>query len=151
MEHPEITFNEDGEVVSIWVGSFGRQEAVDAYTAEQYDEDREDEPLSEFAADIGLKRYDHDFIEVHFEEKLSQKGEAAFAAHHSYGESFAAAASAAIKESVGEEFDTMLLLYGYDHRRYPQARKLPQRVRFVSTFPYRVEHPEWFQHLMRDE
>src|SRR5262245_48363957 len=85
MEHPEIAFGEDGEFVSVWVGQFASEEAVDAYTAEQYDEDRDDEPISPFAADIGLKFYDHDFMEVHFELGLSGKAAGAFA-QHSYGD-----------------------------------------------------------------
>ena len=134
MEHPGIAFGEDGEYVSVWVGTFGSQEAVDAYTAEQYD--RDGEPISPFAADIGLTFYDHDFIEVHHEPGLSALGRAALA-RHSYGETFADAAAAHLPP--GEAFDTLFLLYGYDHARYPQAERSPHKVRFVGTYPYQQE------------
>jgi hypothetical protein len=138
MDHPEITFGEDGPIVSIWVGTFGSQEAVDAYTAEQYDEDREGEPISPFAGDVGLKSYDHDFMEVHHEPGLSGWGVATFA-QHSNGESFAKKAWAAARQQRIGEFDTVFMLYGYDHVRYPQATRHPRRVRFVGTFPYRMD------------
>jgi len=131
MEHPEIAFGEDGEFVSVWVGQFASEEAVDAYTAEQYDEDRDDEPISPFAADIGLKFYDHDFMEVHFELGLSGKAAGAFA-QHSYGD-YSEAWAAAQRVSA-TEFDTVLLLYGYDHKRYPQRARQPQKVRFIGTY-----------------
>lgn len=115
---------------------FGVQDAVEAYIIEQYDDDRDDEPISPFAADIGLKHYDHDFFETHHEAGLSNKESAAFVGH-SYGESFAAEAWAAAEHQNLEEFDTVLLLYGYNHLRYPQATRPPQRVRFVGTFQYR--------------
>jgi hypothetical protein len=115
---------------------FGSQEAVDAYIVEQYDEEREHEPISPFAADVGLKFYDHDFIETHHEKSLSSKGTGAFT-RHSYGDSFAAAAWAAVGHQNLADFDTVFLLYGYDHLRHPQATRKPRRVGFVGTFPYR--------------
>jgi hypothetical protein len=150
MDHPEITFNEDGNIVSIWVGSFGTQAAVDVYVAEQYDEDRENESLSEFAGDIGLKHYDHDFIEVRFQPELSRDGPTVFA-RHSYGESFAPTAWGTVERMRIGPFDTVLLLYGYEHVGYPQAAKQPRRVRFVGTFPYVREESEWLRGLLRGE
>jgi hypothetical protein len=133
MDHPEITFGEDGDVVSVWVGTFGDQHAVDAYTREQYDEDRDREPISKFGADIGLKFYDHDFLEVEHSRNLSALGASAFA-RHSYGESFGKAAWEAATRRGLAEFDTVFMLYGYDHVRYPQANRTPDRVKFVGTF-----------------
>jgi hypothetical protein len=89
MDHPELAFGEDGDVVSVWVGIFGARDVVDVYTAEQYE--REDKPISQFGADIGLEFYDHDFMEVEHEPGLSNLGVSAFA-RHSYGESFGEAA-----------------------------------------------------------
>jgi hypothetical protein len=136
MEHPEITFGEDGRVVSVWVGQFGGQESVDEYLVEQYDEDRDDEPISPFATDIGLRFYDHDLIETHHEKGLSGKEVGVFA-NHSYGRSFAALAWEALKRLQVIDFDTMFFLYGYAHARYPQAQRQSQRVQFVGTFPYK--------------
>jgi hypothetical protein len=150
MDHPELAFGEDGDVVSVWVGLFGDQHAVDAYIEEQYGEDREDEPISKFGADIGLKFYDHDFMEVEHSRGLSGLGVAAFA-RHSYGESFGQAAwEAAARQGLGE-FDTAFMLYGYDHARYPQAAQKPKQVNFVGTFPFRKTRDEWFERLIAGE
>jgi hypothetical protein len=40
------------------------QHALDSHSEEQYVEEREDEPISKFGADIGLTFYDHDFMEI---------------------------------------------------------------------------------------
>jgi hypothetical protein len=114
---------------------FGSQEAVDAYTLEQYEESREHEPISPFAADIGLRFYDHDFIEVNHAVGLSAQAADAFA-HHSYGRSFAAVVWDKIKQEGVGPFDTVFLLYGYKHQKSPQATRRPKRIIFVGTFPY---------------
>lgn len=111
LDRPDITFGEDGKYVSVWVGNFGSQGAVDSYLVEQYDEDRDEEPISPFTADIGLKFYDHDFIETHFDNDLSKKGACAFSGH-SYGDSFAEGAWEAQKRLAPGCFDTVFLLYG---------------------------------------
>ena len=136
MEHPEISFGEDGKVVSVWVGLFGSQQAVDEYIVEQYDDDRDDEPISPFAADISLTFYDHDFIETHHEQGLSRKGVAVFL-EHSYGQSFGEETWKAAKSLHVGEFDTVFLLYGYNHACYPQASRQARQVTFIGTFPYR--------------
>lgn len=138
LDRPDITFGEDGKYVSVWVGSFGSQQAVDEYLAEQYDDDREDEPISPFAADIGLKSYDHDFVETKFQKDLSKNGDGAFSGH-SYGGSFAEEAWEAQKCLGLGHFDAVFLLYGYAHTRYPQAKQRPERVVFVGTFEYKDE------------
>lgn len=150
MNHPELAFGDDGDIVSIWVGSFGTREAVDAYIQEQYDEDRDDEPISPFAADIGLKSYDHDFMEVEYAPGLSNLGVTAFA-RHSYGQSFGDAAWVAAAAKGIADFDTVLMLHGYDHVRYPQDTHQPMRVRFVGTFPFIKPRDEWFERLCAGE
>lgn len=134
MEHPETTFGEDGQLVSVFVGEFFSQAAVDAYLLEQYEDD--DQPISPFAADIGLRFYDHDFIESHHEKSLANKEVRAFASH-SYGESFSLDVWQAVERLWLKQFDTVFLLYGYAHARYPQAQRQPKLVYFVGTFPYR--------------
>ena len=82
-----------------------------------------------------MKSYDHDFIETNFENDLSTKGAGAFSAH-SYGDSFAREVWEAHKRLDLDRFDTVFLLYGYAHTRYPQAKQRPQRVVFVGMFEY---------------
>ena len=80
LHRPDITFGEDGKYVSVSGWKTGQQEeAVDEYLVEQYDDDRDDEPISPFAADIGLKSYDHDFIETTYGSELSKNEARAFA------------------------------------------------------------------------
>jgi hypothetical protein len=130
-----VAFGEDGLFVSVWVGTLGSKEAVEAYTLEQYEDDREHDPISPFAADIGLRFYDHDFFEVNHASGLSDQGTGAFSVH-SYGTSFAAKAWEVVKQIGIDSFDTVFLLYGYNHQRTPQAVRRPKRVNFVGTFPY---------------
>lgn len=150
MDHPELAFGEDGDFVSVWVGAFGVQNAVDEYTKEQYDDDKDDEPISKFGEDIGLKFYDHDFMEVEHYPGLSGLGVAAFD-RHSWGASFGEAAwQAAVGCGIGE-FDTVFMLYGYDHVRHPQASRQPERVKFIGTFRYTKTRDEWFERLLAGE
>jgi immunity protein 22 of polymorphic toxin system len=135
MEALGNTLGEEGPFVSVWVGLFGSREVVEAYTLEQYDDDVDHEPISPFAADVGLRFYDHDFFEVGHEPGLSARGAGAFTLH-SYGASFAAKAWGAVERIGNDPFDTVFLLYGYDHHRSPQAARRPRRVTFVGTFPY---------------
>lgn len=138
----------NGDVVSVWVGVFNDQASVDLYTEEQYDAD--DQPISKFGADIGLEFYDHDFMEVEHYQGLSETGVSSFA-RHSYGESFGEAAWQTATYRGLREFDTVFMLYGYDHVRYPQANRTPERVRFVGTFPFTKTRDEWFDRLIAGE
>jgi hypothetical protein len=149
MDQSDTASGDDESFVSIWVGSFGSRTAVDAYTQEQYADDREDGPISPFGGDIGLTSYDHDSAEVNFEPALSDKGETAFSGH-SYGDQFGSSAWAeAEKRQVGP-FDTTLVLYGYNHSRHPQADRQPQQVRFVGAFRYRVVQSDWFKKFLAE-
>jgi hypothetical protein len=147
-EQPPYAFGDEGDIVSVWVGNFGSEAAVDAYIEEQYGDD--DRPISPFAEDIGLGFYDHDFFEVNHEAGLSARGIGAFAGH-SYGESFAGTVCAVAQDAGLTEFDTTFLLYGYDHQKRAPSLPTPQRVRFVGTFPYVPKYDEWFERLIRGE
>lgn len=46
----------------IWVARFESEEALEQYMQEQYDEDDDDAPISQFAADQGESFYDHDLV-----------------------------------------------------------------------------------------
>jgi hypothetical protein len=133
-DHPEITFNEDGEVVSIWTASFSSQAALDEFLC-PFDSDSpetDEEPISAFAVDVGLSSYDEDFLESRLLETESDLATALAAASHS--SSFAQAAGRSA--SAAQPFNTIILLYGYAHARYPQAAHRSEKVTFVGTFPY---------------
>ena len=129
-----MTFHEDGDVVSVWVGSFESRADLEAYLHPFYSPgpDTDDLPLSAFAADVGLPWYDEDFLEA--DCCLAPIGDLAAALEgFSYSSSFAAAVAAAV--SCAAPFNTFLLLYGYNHSSCG-ATPHPTRVRFLGTFPY---------------
>jgi len=129
-----MTFHEDGDVVSIWVGSFESRSDLDAYLHPFYSPgpDTDDLPLSAFAADVGLPWYDEDFLEA--DRFLTPIGDlAAELEGFSYSSSFAAAVATAVHGAA--PFNTFVLLYGYDHSCCAGPPN-PTRVRFLGTYPY---------------
>lgn len=76
------------ETAHIWLGSFPDRERLDLYFEEHYpdededDYDRAERPLSEFAREQGIRRYDHDFLEVGFRPEAGSVEE--LVAGHSY-------------------------------------------------------------------
>jgi len=134
-----MTFHEDGDVVSVWVGSFESRSDLDAYLHPFYSPgpETDDLPLSAFAADIGLPWYDEDFLEADCCPTPICTLASALDGF-SYSSSFAAAAVAAVHGAA--PFNTVLLLYGYDHSRCGGAPN-PTRVRFIGAFPYDPSAP----------
>lgn len=136
-EYPEITFNEDGNVVSIWAGSFLAEQELDAYVEAFYSTEPEtdDRPISAFAEDIGLSSYDEDFLEASFEPSHAGNPEKMFEGF-SYSTSYWVAAVEAMRRIAPGPMDSLILLFGYDHARYPQVAKQPARVIFLGSFAY---------------
>lgn len=137
MEHPEITFNEDGDVISLWVGRFQTEQELDSYVKPFYSTEPEtdDLPISAFAEDIGLSSYDEDFLESAFDPSWAQNPEKMFEGC-SYFESYEEAALEALQRIAPGPVDSLILLLGYDHARYPQFEKRPTRVVFLGTFAF---------------
>lgn len=52
----------------IWVAQFVSEEALEEYMEEVYDEDDDDAPISQFAADQGESFYDHDLVYGQYHE-----------------------------------------------------------------------------------
>jgi len=106
-----MTFHEDGDVVSVWVGSFESRSDLDAYLHPFYSPgpETDDLPLSAFAADIGLPWYDEDFLEA--DCCPAPIGTLASALDgFSYSSSFAAAAVDAVHGAP--PFNTVLFFTG---------------------------------------
>lgn len=137
MEHPEITFNEDGNVVSIWVGSFRTEQELASYVKPFYSDEPEtdDLPISDFAGDIGLSSYVEDFFESAFDPSWTRNPEKMFKGC-SYSSSYGVAAMDAAQRIAPGPMDSVFLLFGYDHARYPQFEKRPTRVVFLGSFAY---------------
>ena len=78
------------EISHIWLGRFSSEGDAKAYFAEHYnDGDENDEdgqiPFSQFAADQGEWFYDHDWLELGFEENRDLR---ALVARHSYSSDY---------------------------------------------------------------
>ena len=56
------------ERVHIWLGNFSSHDALEDYLEEHYDEDDDEQPINQFAADQGETFYDHDWVEAGFKE-----------------------------------------------------------------------------------
>ena len=52
----------------IWVAHFESEDALEQYMEETYDEDNDDAPISQFAADQGQAFYDHDLVYAQFHD-----------------------------------------------------------------------------------
>ena len=137
MTDDEVTWHEDGDVVSVWVGRFQQQENLDRYLEERYrGEPAEDgTAVSEFAEDIGLRHYEPEYLEVTHRPGLSRQP-LEIVRELSYAGSFGEAMLRDLDRGTGSDFDTVILLYQYDHLRYPQAQKKAARVRFVGSYVY---------------
>ena len=135
MDHPEITHHEDGDFVSVWIGQFRDHRDFSNYMEPDYSDESDDLPLSAFAADIGLVWYDEDFVESDF-LKAPTSDVAKALTGCSYSESFLPAIIATHNLLV---FNAFVLIYGYDHARYPQHQTLPLRVKYLGTFSYDPE------------
>lgn len=129
----ETTFNEEGQFASVWLGVLGTREAFDSFLAEQYDDDRDEEPISAFGAEVNLKSYDHDFLESSFHAAVTSA--AAFDGH-SYAESFAKAAWLSASELSDRRYDSIFILYGYDHSGRQPLLRTSEHLAFLGTFTY---------------
>jgi hypothetical protein len=132
-------FNQDGDVVSVFATIYGKD--LDNYLEEQYEND--DEPVSEFALDIGLSYYDHDGLEVVFNDdesiynksnfdKLLKKGD-----HYlcSYMEQFGDRLVLDMKK-MDISTSTIILLYGFDYTKLRHFGKKSEKVKFVGCYNY---------------
>ena len=97
------------ERVDIWVGNFPSEAAADSYFEEQYEND--DEPISRFAADMGQRSYDHDFMErAFFGEGVHEFG--ALIRRFSFSKSYPQAATRAFANCPPQSFNLVLLVWG---------------------------------------
>lgn len=115
------------DTVSIWVGRFDDEDALDDYVAFRYPPD--DEGWSPFTRDHGLDGIDEDVAEPAW----WQRGPYSFA-DHSYGESFASVADADLAQR-SPHANSAYLLYDIDARRVPRSETSP--LTFLGAHLYR--------------
>lgn len=109
------------QVVDIWVGLFSSDEVFDKYFEENYDEDDEDAPITQFAADMKVNFYDHDFFESAHHEKPSSDL-AMLLKDHSFSSSYTPQAVAAYQKLAPGPVDSVVLLWG-EEIETPQSVK----------------------------
>lgn len=100
---------EEFKVVDVWLCRFASTEAADAYFAESYDDD--DSPISPFAADMGERFYDHDFMERGAFCNPPTDDVAAVVAPHSFSSSYLAEVVAAFRAKPFAPFNAVLLVW----------------------------------------
>ena len=104
-------------LLDIWVGNFESEARLDAYFEENYDED--DAPISEFAADMGVSFYDHDFLESSFHQ-TSTDDIAIILEGHSGCDSEAVLSQAQVAFVAHKTFVNAATLVLNDERDFPQ-------------------------------
>lgn len=123
-------FDEDLDLVSIWVSKCPPHEIPKDYFKENYDDDAEDEPFNQFSDDFSFGYYDHDFVEkagIHgdsVEEKLQ---------YSSYGKSFCREASQACDVTGDVEF---FLMYHFKYDPTVTNVKESDYYKFIGCFRF---------------
>jgi hypothetical protein len=103
------------EILDIWVGNFPTELAFTEYLAETYSDD-DITPISQLAADIGERSYDHDFLERSFHKSPSSNLGPRLEPH-SFSASYIAAAAAAFESASLPSFNAILLVWGKQFSR----------------------------------
>ncbi len=99
--------------VDLWVGRFANRGAFSTYFSEEFDEEADERPISQFAADVGQPFYDHDAIEMAFHSRARSLGD--MLAPHSGATSFVEAAQTAFDQRdwsrTAGRINTIILAY----------------------------------------
>jgi hypothetical protein len=119
------------EVVDVWVGQFPSEKAADSYFAETYSRRR---PISQFAADMAERFYDHDFVEREFlPEGISDLSHAL--AGHSFSSSYLAdVIAAASGADLPAALNTVLLVWGREIEAPVSVRTPHMSLVYIGRF-----------------
>ena len=101
--------SEPRHTMHLWAGTFPSEERLHDYFQETYDEEDEDAPLSQFAADLGAERYDHDFTERGYADRPVTPRE--LAEGHSYAEQWAGTFADRVAAAGLESINTLATMY----------------------------------------
>jgi hypothetical protein len=122
-----------------WLGRFPNGQSTARYFAEvwdEYDEDREHTPLSEFARGQGQKWYDHDFLEYGFKADASSVEELVkgYSYHGQYAAELSRRASAA-------GLDGLNMFVFIDEEQIDRPRSVEGKgyaLYYLGTVKYRI-------------
>src|SRR5205809_1129756 len=102
---------EEFETVDIWLGLFPSQDRLDKYFDEQYSDDDDETPISEFARDQGVWFYDHDLVERSFHEN-GENELGLLIGRHSFSASFIESVLASFQTSRPFRYNAAVLVWG---------------------------------------
>jgi hypothetical protein len=123
--------------VSVWLGIFPDPPTFRTYLTETYSVDGD--ATCPFWNDLGVKWLDHDFQETHCDPQVIPIGQF-LQREFSYLESFRQSLMAACDRLRITSVNTAIFVYDL---AYPEERPFPcPFLRFIGTFPYKVEHPD---------
>jgi hypothetical protein len=119
------------EIVDVWVGRFPSADAVDAYFEETYGDD--DRPISQFATDMGVRFYDHDFIEREFHDTpVSDLG--AVLTEHSFSSSYLSEVIEAFRARQIGTFNTVLLVWNEEIENPSSVAQADYTLHYIGRF-----------------
>lgn len=126
--------------VAVWAGAFPKKSDFNAYLKETYgDEDDDETPISQFAADLKQPFYDHDYVFGEWYKGKPRSVEAMLEGWRG-ADSFVAEAVAAAKKKKVADGNTIIIAYDhqFNSKRWPKDSPL----RFLGNFPYSDAPPE---------
>lgn len=122
------------EVVDVWLCRFPAEEAADRYFEETYDEDDDDRPISQFAADMGERFYDHDFLERGDFHNPPIKDVANAVALHSFSSSYLADVVEASGAKPYSGFNCVLLVWNREIEHPVSVAKPGRTLHYLGRF-----------------
>ena len=122
------------QVVDVWLCRFPSVEAVDAYFEETYDEENYDRPISQFAADMGERFYDHDYIERGDFHEPPVSDVARVVALHSFSSSYLSQVVEAFRLKPFAPFNTVLLVWNREIAHPVSIAKPGRTLHYLGRF-----------------
>lgn len=124
---------EEFNFVDVWLCRFASEEAADAYFEETYDED-DNRPISQFAADMGERFYDHDFIERgdFYDPPVNDVTKAV--ALHSFSSSYLTEVVEALASNPFAPFNLVLMVWNREVEHPVSVDQPGQRLHYVGRF-----------------
>jgi hypothetical protein len=130
--------------VSAWLGIFPSATAFESYLRETYND--QGDVACPFWDDLGVKWLDHDFQDAHCESAGPIPAEQFLQLGFSYIESFREPLRIACERLGIASAGAGIFVYDL---AYPESRPFPcPHLRFIGVFPYKLEHPKWFERLI---
>jgi len=125
------------EIVDVWAGHFRSRSEFDDYLKETYDEENEEAPVSQFAADQEQVFCDHDFVSGSFRKLSGDFAELCDGLPG--GRSWVNAALVAFDASEIKQANTILLAFGRTIQEPRSVNRLNHRLTYLGRFESRLD------------